>query len=196
MDSFALLANASLAASRTLLQWLLTCLNFASDSEDLFCWYKKKVIYMNYGSSTNSWKPWRWLRLDLILMMRDIYINSNLNPLTKLPKSSKSTEFKDILLWNISQTIWKTAPTGTRIVINYAMRWAISCWVWGKVNGNLDNNMIKISLATEEINKSKKKTGLWESLSEIQVGKLTIWIRSFEIEKLQQISLSLSVSPE
>ena len=27
----------------------------------------KKVISMNYGSSRNSWKPCRWVRLDLIL---------------------------------------------------------------------------------------------------------------------------------
>ena len=39
MDSFVLVAYASLAASRTLLQQLLVCLNFTLDSEDLFCWY-------------------------------------------------------------------------------------------------------------------------------------------------------------
>ena len=38
MDSFVLLAYASLAALRTLLQQLLSCLNFTSDSEFLFCW--------------------------------------------------------------------------------------------------------------------------------------------------------------
>ena len=38
MDPFVLVAYASLAASRTLLQQLLACLNFALDSEDLFCW--------------------------------------------------------------------------------------------------------------------------------------------------------------
>ena len=41
MDSF-LVAYASLAVSRTLLQRLLACLNFNLDSEDLFCWYKRK----------------------------------------------------------------------------------------------------------------------------------------------------------
>ena len=40
MDSFVLLAYASLAASRILLQQLLTCLNLTLDSEDLFFWYK------------------------------------------------------------------------------------------------------------------------------------------------------------
>ena len=40
MDSFVLKAYASLAASRTLLQWLVACVNFTLGSEDLFCWYK------------------------------------------------------------------------------------------------------------------------------------------------------------
>ena len=34
-----------------------------------------KVISMNYGSSTSRWKPWRSVRLELILTMQDIYIN-------------------------------------------------------------------------------------------------------------------------
>ena len=40
MDSFVLVAYASLVASRTLLQQLLACLNFTLDLEDLFCCYK------------------------------------------------------------------------------------------------------------------------------------------------------------
>ena len=40
MDSFVLLAYASLVSSRTLLQRLLACLNFTLDSEDLSFWYK------------------------------------------------------------------------------------------------------------------------------------------------------------
>ena len=39
MDSFVLLAYASLAASRTLLQRLLACLNFTLESEDFSLWY-------------------------------------------------------------------------------------------------------------------------------------------------------------
>ena len=44
-----------------------------------------------------------------------IYINSNLGPLTE--SISSSTEFKDIVSWNISQMIMKTVPISTRIVI-------------------------------------------------------------------------------
>ena len=46
MDSFALVAYASLATSRTLLQQLLACLNFTLDSEDLFCWYKPRKSFL------------------------------------------------------------------------------------------------------------------------------------------------------
>ena len=46
MDSFVLLAYASLAASRTLLQQLLACLNFTLDSEDLSFWYKTKNLFL------------------------------------------------------------------------------------------------------------------------------------------------------
>ena len=38
-------------------------------------------------------------------------------------------------------------------------------------------------LAPDEINKSKR-VGLWELQSGVRVGNLTIWVRSFEREKL------------
>ena len=66
----------------------------------------KKMISMNYGRSTGSWKLRIWVKLDLIFSMRDIYINSNLNPLTKFTNSSKSTKLKDILSWSITIPIY------------------------------------------------------------------------------------------
>ena len=65
------------------------------------------------------------MRLDLIFSMRDIYINSNLNPLTKFTSSSRSTKLKDMLPWNISQMMTKTTPISTRIVLSYAIKWGI-----------------------------------------------------------------------
>ena len=90
----------------------------------------KKVISMNYDSTTSSRKPWRWLRLDLILLTRDIYINFNLNPLTKFTSSSRSTEFKDILSCNISQIISKTVLISKRIIVSIAMKQSILLWIW------------------------------------------------------------------
>ena len=50
-----------------------------------------------------------------------------MNPLTKLTSSSRSTELKDILSWNISQLIRKTIPISIRIVISYGMKQASHC---------------------------------------------------------------------
>ena len=119
---FCFIVYASFTASRTFLQQLLACLNFRIRRFILLL-QTKKVISMNYGSSTSSWKPWRWVRLDLIFPMRDIYINSNLN--TEFTKSSRSSKFKYILPWTISQMITKNVPISTRIVISYSIKWSI-----------------------------------------------------------------------
>ena len=78
---------------------------------------------------------------------------------------------------------------------------------WRKVKGNWGNNMIRFPnggkatieqiLASEEINKSKR-AGLWESQSEIPVGKLTIWVRSFETKncnRAHQVYQKRLISP-
>ena len=114
MDSFVLLAYANLAASRTLLQQFLACLNFTLDSEDLsFCYkWKKRFIWTMVAAQAtenhgNEWGLiWYWF-------------NSKLNPLSKFTSSSRSTEFKDILPRNISQMITKTVPISKWIVISY-----------------------------------------------------------------------------
>ena len=145
MDSFVLWAYASLAASKTLLQRLLAWLNlYFRIRRFILLVQTNKLISMNYGSSTSSWKPGRWVRLDLIFSMGDIYINSNLSPHKKFISSSRSTEFNNILPWNIPQMITETIPISTTIVISYAVKRGISLWVWWKVNANLDNNMIRI----------------------------------------------------
>ena len=85
----------------------------------------------------------------LILTMRDIYINSNINPLTKFTSRGRSTELKDILPRNISQIITKTTPISMRTVISNVMNRGILLWVCWKVNGDWDNNMIRISQLRE-----------------------------------------------
>ena len=76
------------------------------------------------SSWTSTWKPWIWVRLDLIFTMRDICINSNLKPFTKFNTSSRSIEFKDIFPWNISQMITETVLISMRIVVG---------WLWDKL---------------------------------------------------------------
>ena len=69
-----------------------------------------------------------------------LYNTQGLNKLTKFTSSSKSTGFKDIF---ISQMIKETVPISRRIVITYAVKQGIMLWIWWKVNGNWDNNMIR-----------------------------------------------------
>ena len=124
----------------------------------------KKVISMNCGSYTSGWKPWGWVRIELIFSVRDIYINSNLHPLRKLTSSSRSTKFKGIFPWNISQMITNSMPSTTRIAIKYAMKQGILLWIWWKVNETttwsefLDGGkaIVEQILASEERKKSKR----------------------------------------
>ena len=142
MDSFGLVTYASLTRSITPLQGLLSCLKFTLDSGDLFCWDNRKIEFYELSQQHKQLKTMGWVNFDVIL---NIYINSTLNLLTKFTGSSRSTEFKVILPWNISQMITKTVPIIKKIVTSYAMKWDIPFLVCWKVNGNWDNNMIRIS---------------------------------------------------
>ena len=131
----------------------------------------KKVISMNYDSNTSCWKPWKWVKFDLIFMMVDIYINSNRKALTKFTSSSRSTEFKDILPFNISQMMTKTIFISMRMVIRYVIKWGILFWVYWRFNGNWEN-MIRSSQWREShcwthtsIRKKYKSAGLWANNS-------------------------------
>ena len=124
---------------------------------------------MNYGSSNSCWKPWKLVRFDLILKVRYMHINSNLNPLTRFT-SSRSTEFKDILPWNISQIITKTTPVSKFIGKSVETETTTSEYP----NGG--KAIVEQILVSKEINKSKR-AGLWESQSGILVGKF----RSFQL---------------
>ena len=120
--------------------------------------------------------------------MRDIYINSKLNQLVEFINSSRRTQFKDILPWNISQMITKTIPISTRIVI--AMQWnrashfefdgksmetETTTWAESPTRGKA---IVEQTLASEERNPKEQDC---ESQFGINVRKLTIWVRSFEI---------------
>ena len=61
-------------------------------------------------------------------------------PTKKFTRSNRSTEFKDILPWNISQMITKAVLIIMRIVISYAMKWASHC--------EFDGNSMETEIAT------------------------------------------------
>ena len=94
---------------------------------------------MSYGSSISRWKPWIWVRLDLIFWYFP----------RKFTSSSRSTKFKYIFPWIIYQMITKTIPISMRIVVSSGLKWGIPSWVWQKVNGDWESNMIRISQSRE-----------------------------------------------
>ena len=152
---------------------------------------------MNYGSSTSSGKPWRWVRFDLTLTMRDTYINFNLKQLTKFMSSSRSTGFKDILPWSISQMITKTIPISMRIVISYAMKWGILLWISWKVNGNWDNNMIRISQWRESHCRTNTSIRRKKEIQKSRTVRITVWDLSRKVNHLSKVVWDyLSVPPE
>ena len=144
MDSFVLLAYASLAASKILLQRLLACLSITLCPEDLYFWCKRKKGFLwtmaaaqtaeNHGDEWGLTWYFQW----------GICINSNLKRQTKVTGSGRSTEIKGIFPWDVPQMITKIIPTSTKITLSYAMKREIPLWIWWEVNENWNNNMIRI----------------------------------------------------
>ena len=95
---------------------------------------------MKKNDFNELWQQWwRCVRLDVILRMRDIYINSNLNPLTKFSSSSRST-----MRWSgasHSGFIGKSMETETRI--------------WSEFH-NGGKTIVEKILGAEERNKSRR----------------------------------------
>ena len=127
------------------------------------------------------------MRLNLILTMRGIYINSNLNLLTKLTSSSRSTEFKDILPWNISQMIRKTIPVSTRLVISYAMRRDIAFRVYWKFKRNRDSNMIIISQCKESHCRKNTSVRRKKELQKSRTVRITVRDASWKVNHLSKV---------
>ena len=118
----------------------------------------KKLISMNYSSSKSIWKPWIWVRFivwGLKVYMSEIYTSIPVwtqfqsETITKFTTTSRKSEFKDILPWNIFQMITKTIPINTIPIISYTIKRGIQFWVWRKVKQNWENNLIRISLRRE-----------------------------------------------
>ena len=146
MDGLVLLAYTSLAVSSTFLQQLLACLSVTLDSTDSVGANEKSEFYELWQRKLKTMK--------MSEAWPDVRINSNLNLLTKYTCCRRSTEFKDIFPWNISQIIMKTVSISMRIAIIYMMKQGIPFWVWWKVNGNWNNNMIRISQTSKTMSHS------------------------------------------
>ena len=145
MDSFVLVAYASLTASRTLLQQLLACLNFTLDSEDLFCWYKRKKWFLwtmaaaqaaeNHG---DEWGLTWYLQWG---------IYTSIPPWTHSQNSLAAAEASSLKISCYATSLkWsqKLSQLSTRIVISYVMKHGIPFLFYWKITRKWDNNMTRI----------------------------------------------------
>ena len=90
-----------MTSSRTLWQQLLASQNLASGTQDLFwCNYERSVkIRIKYEflwalTAAQAVRKEGWMRLDMVLSMRNAYISSNLDLATKFKSSNRSTQIK------------------------------------------------------------------------------------------------------
>ena len=133
---------------------------------------------------------------DLIFSMRDIYINSNLSPRKKFTSSSRSTELKDILPWNISQDITKTISICTRKVISYVMKPSIPLRIWWKVNENWDNNMIRIYQWRESHCRTNTSIRRKKEIQKSRTMRITVWDLSRKVNHLTKVIWDVKVITE
>ena len=130
IDSFVLLAYAGLAGSRTLLQWLLACLKFILESENLSFWYKWKKWFLWTMAAAQAAENHGDAWCLTCYFLSEIY--TSIPTWTQSPNSvaAEAPILKDILPSNLSQMITKTIPISLRIVISYVM--SIHCEFDGK----------------------------------------------------------------
>ena len=136
--------------------------------------------------------------MSLLLHIIVTYIKENIIPkLQKLysPARNPRAGNKSPMLFVKNPLCLGNLSPVCKIFIERPMRWnRTSCCefngksmetettTWSEfLNGG--EAIVKQILVSKERNRSKK-AGLWESQSGIGVGKLTMWGRSFEIEKL------------
>ena len=130
--------------------------------------------------------------VDLILTMRDIYINSSLNPLTNSIAAAAEA-------LSLKVSSHGTSPKWSQRLSQSVQEWSQAMWRNGASRYEFDGESMETEkttwsefpsggkaiveqiLVSEERSKSKR-AGLWEAQSGIGVEKLTIWVSSFQID--------------
>ena len=71
--------------------------------------------------------------------------------------------------------IINTNPINTRIVISNLMKWGILLWIWWKVNGNWDKNMIRISEWRESHCGTNTSVRRKKEIQKSRTMRITVW---------------------
>ena len=81
--------------------------------------------------------------------------------------------------------IIKAVPISTRIVISYVIKWGILLWMWWKVNGNWDNNIIRVSEHSES--HSRKSTSTQKKIQKSKTVRITVWDPSRKVTHVSKV---------
>ena len=161
MESFVLLAYASLAASRTLLQQLLACLNFTLESEDFSLWYKRKKWFLwtmaAAQAAENHGDEWdlTWYFLWGIYTPIPTWTHSQNSLASAEAPGLKINSHGTFLKWS------QRPSQSARDSHTLCYETGIPLWIWWKANRNRDNNMIRIFQWTES--HCRTKTSIWRN---------------------------------
>ena len=128
------------------------------------------MVYESYVSSTISWKPWWWVRFDLIFTMRDIH-QLQPGPTHEIQCQQQKDWVLKISTHKTSPNHQEDHPNQLNNSNNLCLEKGYPFWVWRKEYGIWENTLIRISqwreatveqmLPSEERKKSKW-AGLWE----------------------------------
>ena len=84
--------------------------------------------------------------------------------------------------------ITKTIPISTRTVISYAMKRDILLWIWSKVNGNWDNNMIRVSQWRKSHCRTNTSVGRKKQIQMSRTVRITVWDPNWKVNNLNKVA--------
>ena len=131
----------------------------------------KKVTSTSYGSSTSSWKPWRWVKLDLIFRMRGYTHQFQTGPTHKTQYKQQKRQAKRYSSTEHLSNDHNDRPNQHENSHKLYDEKGIAFPDWSGVNENRDNKMIRtaqrreshgIKNTSDRINKSERAR-LWKS---------------------------------
>ena len=168
MESFVLLACASWAASRTLLQWLLGCLKFTLEAQTRRYKQKKWFLWAMVAAQVaeNHEDEWglTWYFLWGIYTSIPTW-NHSQNSLAAAEALSLKISSNGISLK------WSRRPSQSA----YVMKWGITLRLWWKANGNWENNMIRISKRSESHCRTNNSIRRNKLIQNSRTDRITVW---------------------
>ena len=108
-------------------------------------------------------------------------------PTHKIHWHQQKHEFRVILPWKISKMITKTVPITTRIAISYTMKQGILLWIWQKVNGNWDNNMVRISQWRQSLCRTNTHIRRKKEIQISRTVRITVWDLSTKVNHSSKV---------